>query len=230
MAGFVDIGFLLLIFLVVMCVITRQWYVRTAVIIVTVIYYFVGTGLVGQVLAKHLETASTDIEVCASTKATILLGAGTIKTAQGIEPMLSAYDRILTTAQVYNAYHKPIYISGGVTMKNTPSEAEIYAKELIALGVPKDNVILENQSLNTRQNAEYTQALLDDLDSEYCLVTDGLHMARSQIYFNRYHVKTISLASSMPTTQLRWRPTAYNLYVTQRMLHEWFGQVKQKMD
>lgn len=230
MSSYLDIGFIFFVILIFICIITRKWYWKTFVIMVTLIYYLLGSGVIGNMLSKRIDYPSTDIHICADTKATILLGAGTLSTANGLEPTVSAYDRILKSAQVYENYGTPIIISGGVTLKGTASEAEVYAHQLRDLGIPSSKMILEQQSMNTRQNAEYTQALLGDLDAKYCLVSDGAHLERAQQYFERYHVKTVPLASSTPMIQLRWRPNAYNLYMTQRMLHEWFGQQKQKVD
>lgn len=41
-------------------------------------------------------------------------------------------------------------------------EADLFAEKAISLGVPKENILIENQSANTGQNVEFTRKLLTE--------------------------------------------------------------------
>jgi uncharacterized SAM-binding protein YcdF (DUF218 family) len=225
MSSLLDIGFLFFITLVFGCFSSRQ-YLRIFLIIVTIIYYLIGSGIIGSFLAKRISTTSTSIKNCIDTEGIILLGGGASKTLDGLEPGQAAYDRILKAAEAYQIHHQKIIISGGFTDGRKLSEAYIYAQELYRLGIPKKYVILDERSKNTYQNAEFVKNILNKSDDKYCLVTDGLHLKRSQLYFDSFRIKTVLLASSLPSTDIRILPSAYNVYVTQRMFHEYFGLIK----
>ena len=190
------------------------------------VLYLIGNGIVGYFLAKSISTTSTNIENCIDTKGIILLGAGTSNTLDGLEPGQAAYDRILKTDEAYHAHHQQVIISGGFTEDHKLSEAYIYAKELHRLGITKKDLILDEQSKNTYQNAEFVKNILDKSGGEYCLITDGLHLKRSTLYFNSFGIKTVPLASSLPSTSIKILPNAYNIYITQRILHEYLGLIK----
>lgn len=220
MSSLLDIGFLFFIALVLGCLFSKK-YTRIFLLVITVIYYMVASGLAGNFLARYITTSSTNINKCIDTKGIILLGGGASKTLKGLEPGQSAYDRILKTAEVYNSHHQKIIISGGISKKNKISEAKVYAEELYKLGVPKKDIFLNEKSKNTYQNAEFVRNMLVKSTDQYCLVTDGLHLKRSKLYFDSFDIQTIPLASSLPSTEVRILPNTYNIYVTQRMLHEY---------
>lgn len=64
-----------------------------------------------------------------------------------------------------------IVFSGGIAhnddLLKTPwegTEAEAFAKEAISLGVPREDIILEDKATNTGENITFTYALLNELD------------------------------------------------------------------
>ena len=52
-------------------------------------------------------------------------------------------DENIQKAQLYNKNPKEIYISGGSPLQNKESESSVYKKELILLGIPENNIIIE---------------------------------------------------------------------------------------
>ncbi|QIW10209.1 YdcF family protein [Francisella sp. LA112445] len=224
MSHLLDIGCLFLIALII-CVICSKGYLRYFLIALTIIYYLIGSGIIGYFLAKPLQSETSDIKACAKTNGIILLGAGLNDAFGQIEPSLGAYDRILKAAEVYNRYPQKVIVTGGVPSGEKISEAEIYAKELQKLGVPDSKILLEKKSKNTYQNAKYTKELLEK-DKTYCLVTGGIHYKRAKILFDKFNINTISLASSKLVPDLKILPSAYNFYITQRIVHEYLGIVE----
>ncbi|MED7788792.1 YdcF family protein [Francisella sp. 19X1-34] len=224
MSNLLDIGCLFLLALIICCICSKG-YLRYLLVALTIIYYLIGSGIIGYFLAKPIQAETSDIKACAKTDGIILLGAGLNNAFGQIEPSLGAYDRILKTAEVYNKYPQEIIVTGGVPSGENISEAEIYAKELQKLGIPNSKILLEKRSKNTYQNAKYTKELLKK-DQTYCLVTGGIHYKRAKILFDRFDINTISLASSKLVPDLKILPSAYNFYITQRVVHEYFGIVK----
>ncbi|OEZ33377.1 hypothetical protein AS144_04265 [Francisella endosymbiont of Amblyomma maculatum] len=142
-----------------------------------------------------------------------------------LEPALSAYDRILKVAEVHNKYPQQIIISGGSPFGEKISEAEIYATVLYKLGILK-KIILEKNSKNTYQNAEFIKKILANDKNTYCLVTGGIHCKRAKIIFDKFTINMISIASSKFVPNIKILPDAYNFYITQNIIHEYLGIIR----
>ncbi|MED7818481.1 MULTISPECIES: YdcF family protein [unclassified Francisella] len=224
MSNLLDIGCLFLIALIISCICSKG-YLRYFLIVLTIIYYLIGSGILGYFLAKPIQSETSDIKACASTNGIIMLGAGLNNAFGELEPSLGSYDRILKTAEIYNKYPQKIIVTGGIPKGEKISEAEIYTKELNKLGIPSSDILLEKKSKNTYQNAKYTKELLEK-DKTYCLVTGGIHYKRAKILFDKFNINTISLASSKLVPDIKILPSAYNFYITQRIIHEYFGIIR----
>ncbi|AXA33811.1 YdcF family protein [Francisella adeliensis] len=220
MSSLLDIASIFFILLLIICFSCKSK-LKLFIVIVTLVYYLVGSGALGKIIISN-NNYSTKIEVCKNTSAIIVLGAGT----NNKEPSLNAYDRILKAAEVYDNYPQKIIISGGYTSSSNKSEAQIYAKDFKRLGVNKNDLILENNSKDTAENAMFIKHIVANNSRSLCLITDGLHLQRSKIYFEKNNINTIALASSIPSPELRVLPSSYNIYTTQRIIHEYFGMVK----
>lgn len=106
-------------------------------------------------------------------------------------------DRVLHTVQLYKAGKiSKIIISGGsgrLIGKDIP-EADQLKKVFLYCGVQESDIILENQSRNTHESAQYSKKLLDslNLDNEFLLITSAFHMKRSMGCFSKagLHIKS----------------------------------------
>ncbi len=70
-------------------------------------------------------------------------------------------------AELYHQGFAPRILFTGGLGRNTAglfsrSEAEIFAAVAMALGVPEEDILLETRSANTKENIEFTRALLED--------------------------------------------------------------------
>jgi uncharacterized SAM-binding protein YcdF (DUF218 family) len=61
---------------------------------------------------------------------------------------------------------------------------------MISQGVPADEILVETQSRNTRENAQYARAFLEPLPGKKVLVTSDYHMYRAQHAFARAGIQT----------------------------------------
>jgi uncharacterized SAM-binding protein YcdF (DUF218 family) len=72
-------------------------------------------------------------------------------------------------------------------------EADFVISQLKALNIPDSAILLENQSRNTLENAEYSKKLLDSLHlpPPYLLVTSGYHMPRALYIYKKKGLNVI---------------------------------------
>lgn len=91
-----------------------------------------------------------------------------------------AANRLLTAVRLHRTTGLPILFSGGQVFSDSGNEADIARRQLIELGVPDRDILVENRSLNTEQNAVYTAALLKASGlSHPVLVTSAFHLPRA---------------------------------------------------
>ncbi|MBH1395007.1 YdcF family protein [Stenotrophomonas maltophilia] len=161
----------------------------------------------------------------------VVLGAGIDHDARGSRPGLAGYSRLMRAAQRYHECDRTrevctVLASGGVTAKGDVAEADVYARELIALGVPTERIVRERASRNTWQNARNSSAIIGRNSPRVVLVTSGLHLTRSLIYFRHFGV----VAEGLPSDRLRatpgWLPSTFNLLLVEVMLHERIGVLR----
>ena len=88
-------------------------------------------------------------------------------------------------AEVFHEGWAPLVIfSGGLGMITkdiwTEPEADQFAKVAIGLGVPKDKILIENQSSNTGENIRFTRQLLaeKEIDPEKFILVQKPYMER----------------------------------------------------
>lgn len=99
-----------------------------------------------------------------------------------------AGDRLAKTLRLYRAgVINKIIISGG---SGSPfieerKESEVLREYLIGLNVPENDILIENKSRNTYENALYTAELIkkDSLAGSFLLITSALHLPRAQKCF-----------------------------------------------
>jgi len=93
---------------------------------------------------------------------------------------------------------------------------------------------VESESLNTRENAQRSRALLarDSIDSVY-LVTTAWHMPRATRAFERAGFQVIPAPTgytSLTPSPLAWIPSAQALRSTHIALREWLGEAWYRLD
>jgi uncharacterized SAM-binding protein YcdF (DUF218 family) len=99
-------------------------------------------------------------------------------------------DRVTHSVQLYHlGIIKKIVVSGGSgrLINIEEHEADDIAKALILMGVPADDIVIENDSKNTHESAVAVKHLLNEkVRPENCLIiTSGYHMRRSTACFKK---------------------------------------------
>jgi len=105
-------------------------------------------------------------------------------------------ERLLITRELLSAGRaRSVIVTGGkYGTSDLPAEAEYLAVELEALGVEKSRIILEDQALNTRENATLTKAIVEKQGLKtLLLVTSAFHMRRARGCFEAVGLEVDSL-------------------------------------
>ncbi|WP_245692442.1 YdcF family protein [Sporomusa acidovorans] len=98
----------------------------------------------------------------------------------------SSANRLLTTVRLHLKTRLPIIISGGQVFSDSGNEAQISKRILMDLGVPDNQIFIDDKSLTTTENALYTkEILLQHGFNSPILVASGFHMPRVVMNFER---------------------------------------------
>lgn len=197
----------------------------------------IGCGWIPTVLLKHLQSSFFIEPILPTAKRTVIVVLGGGTTTIPNHPFLNvsffAQGRVNKTAALYHACRAKqqscqVIISGGDPQHHGRSEAAVYADALLSLQVPPTDLILEDKSLNTWQNAQFTTALLEKHQFEQVLlVSSGIHLQRSLQYFAHFGVRPIPIAADfLSMDNLSMLPVAYHFAIADFLLHEYVGMAR----
>ncbi len=106
-------------------------------------------------------------------------------------------DRFIQTALLYKKGHiKKIIVSGGqngMLKEDDFSESAFIKRNLVDLGVPNQDIFIEEASRNTMENAQYCKVILKQLGLEkkpIVLITSAFHMQRANAIFKKEGIAT----------------------------------------
>jgi len=183
--------------------------------------------------------AATQLHFTAGTHPVIIvLGGGTAFTGphDALQPKSDAIEKIAMAGACYararaeGAFPRVI-VSGGNPQRHPMAEGDVYAPDLISLGIRREDLIVENRSWNTYQNAEYVAPLITrhgadpaHPDPQY-LITTALHMHRSMLNFARFGMTPTPVAPAWHTTHLSAWPSLPAFSLAGTALHEIIGTV-----
>ena len=149
----------------------------------------------------------------------------------------SGADRVWYAARLFHAGKAPLVIlsGGGDLERQAFSEARAMAVFLQDLGVPAQAIAMEETSRNTRQNADFSTALLKARGIEHILlVTSALHMPRALALFKAQGLEVTPAPTDFEAGQepphglLAWLPDAGALngsaLATKELVGLWAGR------
>ena len=106
----------------------------------------------------------------------IVLGAG----VNGESPSLALRCRIDAAYEYLSRNPETVAIlSGGMGDREHITEAECMRRELCALGISEDRLIIEDRSTNTAENIEYSLSLIEGEYDAVAIVTNNFHVFRA---------------------------------------------------
>lgn len=159
------------------------------IFIITFLLYVLSTGWVAENLVGNLENIYNP-PAYPTGDAIIMLGGGATldrPDVTGVGELRSVpANRLLTAVRLQKILHVPIIVSGGQVYEDSGKEAVIAKRVLMDLGVPENKILVEDKSLNTKQNAVYSAKILQEHRlEEPLLVTSAFHMRRAVLNFKQ---------------------------------------------
>jgi uncharacterized SAM-binding protein YcdF (DUF218 family) len=205
---------------------------RIAVAIVGIATFWLLSA--GWLAAPLLDWAQPDVPAAqpdfGPRTAFIVLGDGTEHDDNGmLVPKHDAMFRIAKAAELYSECKRrepvcKVIVSGGNPQRHEASEADNYAPYLLRLRVAKTDLLLENTSLNTYQNARNVARIVrgERYDS-LMLVTSAYQMPRAVLDFARFGLTPQPVVANARHIRLGVMPRYSNLVNTEIALHELIG-------
>ena len=111
-----------------------------------------------------------------------------------------------TAINLYQQGWAPVIIfSGAAADKSGPSNAQAMRDRAIEFGVDENDILIEEYSETTRQNAENAQQLFQNYNiSDVILVTSAYHQRRALLEFERRAALDMSVRSHPARTDSQW--------------------------
>jgi uncharacterized SAM-binding protein YcdF (DUF218 family) len=206
---------------------------RACAVIGAALIGLVGLGLAPAVLLPATQMTNRLTDVTWADRSTIvILGAGTVGPTRTLEPAVPAfgYSRVDMGAKAWldcraHGGDCHLIVSGGDPQHHGAAEAVIYARDLVALGVPASAIAVEPRSRNTWQNAAFSTALIP-AGRQVVVVTSGVHLKRSLLFFDHFRPGTVGIASDRLEPSFGVLQTGYNFLLMDVILHEEIGIVQ----
>ncbi|MCL4385047.1 MAG: YdcF family protein [Cyanobacteria bacterium] len=143
-------------------------------------------------------------------------------------------NRMLKGLELYRKYHIPVIISGGKAT-STFSDAKIIRNTLIKTGVLKNDIIIENKSNDTYENALFTLNICKTHNfKKIILVTSAYHMYRAVFLFKLVRInggfekeKIVPYPTDFKTNKnyniYSFFPDLGSLSLSNEAIHEYLG-------
>jgi uncharacterized SAM-binding protein YcdF (DUF218 family) len=180
----------------------RRW-----IVAMTLAYWLLSTPLGSGLLVMPLARGFHPIEdprEAASAEAIVVLGGGTLEAHSRGDVLAYLYEatalRTLEAARVFRLLGgRPLVVaSGGAPGSHTTTEAQVIVEALVKLGVPRDRIIIEDESKTTHEQAIYVTRLLKSRGiTRFVLVTWPTHLWRSVAVFRAQHADVIPSAAPL---------------------------------
>lgn len=168
----------------------NRWGKRLAIAAVITFLLFSNHVLITEVL-KHWEGRNETLSTGRYDAIVILGGYSNWNSRHATAEFNEGSDRLIRSLQLYRSGKtSKIVLSGGSGLLLKPEERESFWVRdiLIALGVSAGDILVEGNSKNTHENAEFTSELLKahfGNNGKYLLVTSAFHMNRASRCFQK---------------------------------------------
>lgn len=196
-----------------------------------VLIIFIGNGFLGKLTSGYLQKNYVNTIVnknkTSQNPVIVVLGGGVVDFDNTEKLHTMSYSRLVTAYQLYHEYKKnnlpcKIVVSG--KGRGQKSEAELFSENFKKMGVSETDLIKEDKSMNTYENAKYSSKILKQMaPSDVYLVTSGFHMKRSVALFKTFGLDPVPQASDFIDTEITLFPNSYNAAFTFVMLKEVLG-------
>lgn len=170
----------------------------------------------------------------------VLGGMSSYDTEYGRAQFYRGVDRLIQTVELYKkGIIKKIVFSGGSGSILHPEnkEGNYVNRYLLYMGVPKEDFIIESESQNTKENAEYTKAMFDEqkITGTHLLITSGFHMRRSLGCFEVAGIDVVGYSTDRFSGPRKWEfdhlfiPNLSAMDDWDNLIHEVVGYITYKI-
>jgi uncharacterized SAM-binding protein YcdF (DUF218 family) len=154
-----------------------------------------------------------------------------VSASHGTAVVSGAADRIIAAAALAHRYPKArIFTGGSGNLLSTDAREADYAAALFeSLGISRERLIMERQSRNTEENAEFSKVIAaPKSDDRWLLVTSAFHMPRSVGVFRKagFAVEACPVDWRVGGGEDLWRFTVLSIGGLDRSnaaVREWIG-------
>lgn len=198
--------------------------------------YAISTPLAGYVAARTLEAGYPPTKPPISTADTmVILTGGQELIDPETDEVRLGIDGLYRALHGLSLYQKAgrcrVIVSGGKVHASTPGPtlAEGMRRFLVQCGVKNEDIVLEDRSSTTFENALYTKELVENRGAEarIYLVTDAISMPRAEKCFSAQGINVEPAACNHRTQyafSIGWLlPSPYGAKVVNDAAHEWLG-------
>lgn len=190
-------GILIVIFLFIFVLEKNKKFVRFFAFACALFVYFISIEPGRNFLLSFLEKGFC-VSQTLDANAIVILGGGAYSLNYLSE---DTQNRTLTGYLVYKKTHLPIIVSGGAVFGDV-SDAKAMANMLKELGVKQNDIIEENKSKDTRQNALFVAQICKTKGYKtIILVTSAYHMKRALSFFKQTGLKIIPYPADFKQTK-----------------------------
>lgn len=218
----------------------RRWRKTAHTLLVAGLLVFLGIGC-GALPRLLSDSLQSDYEMdpaiaWAPRNAIVVLGAGTaVVEGHALQPSYFVNGRLLRAAQLYDACKSAgkecrLVVSGGDSQSHGEAEATVYGRAFTALGIPAADLSIESRSMSTWQNAQFSRPILAEYAPQHIvLVTSGIHLRRSLLYFAHFGIVPQPVAGDWVNARREVAPDTWNFMLMDASLHEYLGILRYQL-
>lgn len=179
-------------------------------------------------------------EIDPDVKTAIMLGGGVYHDKENDQVKYGKNaDRYLSVLEPYKQGKiEKILITGGAANFLEPwaKESVIIGRLYELCGIPKENILIEDQSMNTYENALYAKEILAATgERKFLLITSSSHIRRAKACFEKQGIEVQVYPAAKGVGVRRWEieyllvPSIDNMAKWRSLIHEWLGFVTYKI-
>lgn len=143
-------------------------------------------------------------------------------------------DRLIEAERLYRqGYIKKILLSGGngLIFNDGYIEADALKQHLIKNGIPENDILVENKSRNTKENALNSSLILKNKfpNGKFLLITSAKHIKRAKYCFDKFEINTNIFPTDCSPSHIQPRldnliiPSVSAIETWEDLIHEWIG-------
>lgn len=204
-----------------------------------IFFYAASTAWLPQYLAKQLEKKHPPFMLAAFSDPTVpvyihLLGSGCNydeRLPATARLGLVAQGRLAEAMRLFRSIPNSILVTSGNSMTGREPQASVARKAAMLLGADSSRVMMLQDPATTREEAAALKKKIGN-KAMVIVVTDAVHMPRAYKLFSANGFNTVAAPTNFLSvegerrTLLNWWPTLANINTMDRVLHEFFANIK----